>query len=177
MCYAREGVNMDNEALNEHLKYELWMFFSLCDELIKPDERDLIINNALIESCCIHLRNLIDFLQIKGKMKKRNKEKPDDILARDFFDQPDEWDKLLNDYFAQNENAREKLQEARIRANKEITHLTEKRYAGQRPEKVWDFKSYAELLKGPLNLFANNASPQKLPSEVIDYLKNIKIVQ
>ncbi|MBI3934586.1 MAG: hypothetical protein HY316_07810 [Acidobacteria bacterium] len=84
----------DSELLNyskEHLFYEIQMFFRLGWILVRLaaippiDSVGITIKNALIESFVTHLRNLGSFLSL-GKAKF-----PGDVLAKDFFKQPAEW--------------------------------------------------------------------------------------
>src|SRR5665213_2428310 len=49
------------EALRDHVSYEIDMLNETFDRLGKP-VGDSVMGNALIESFCIHARNLIDFL-------------------------------------------------------------------------------------------------------------------
>lgn len=50
------------EFFQRYLHYEVWMLRSTYDLLIQS-RSDIVINNALIESFCIHARNLIEFFK------------------------------------------------------------------------------------------------------------------
>ena len=67
----------------------------------------------------IHLRNLIDFL-----FTPPGEEHPDDVIAADFCPS---WNEAIS----------VKLDAARVRANKEVSHLTPLRKAGFDPTKPW----------------------------------------
>ena len=126
---------------DEHVFYEIDHFFWLADLLdrsssiinprINPSSpfgtpslavagaaEDLRrLNNILIEGFVIHLRNVIDFLYTKPQ--------PTDVCAEDFFPAGD-WDKIRPPLSST-------LEAARIRANKEIAHLTIDRMTGNPP--------------------------------------------
>ena len=87
-------------------------------ETIPATKKDFWLS-ALLESFAIHLRNLIDFLYTDPKDAK-----PDDLVAADFFNSSAAW--------APGAISRS-LQEARVRANKEVSHITYKRKAGMDP--------------------------------------------
>lgn len=111
----------DHELLDyskEHVIYELWMFRSVGQALIAPIQMSQPLRNALIESFAIHLRNLIDFFY-PGQIQA------DDVVASEFLDDPDEWATLSA--------ISTTLSSARIRAHKEVSHLTRKRITGAPP--------------------------------------------
>lgn len=98
--------------------HELSMLWEL--EGILPRMQASTETSAFVESFGIHLRNLIDFFYEGG----RN----DDVTARDFLDAPTAW----------TPNTPERLEKARIRVNKELSHLTQSRKSGSPPEKKWE---------------------------------------
>lgn len=68
MKKSREAT--DEEILGEHLPYELWMLRETFARLSSPPA-DAVLCNALIESFCIHARQLIEFFENKqGKQAK-----------------------------------------------------------------------------------------------------------
>jgi hypothetical protein len=138
----------------EHVVYELWMFRAVGQALITPLQMSQPLRNALIESFAIHLRNLIDFFypaQIQA----------DDVFAAEFFDDPHEWEKVSTISSA--------LSSARIRAHKEVSHLTRKRIAGTPPEKGWNVPELMREMKGVLNQFTRSASSKKLHIAVTEF--------
>jgi hypothetical protein len=55
---------MTKEIIRQHLTYEIEMLFAT-QQRLQQGESDRIVRNALIESFCVHARNLIDFLRGK----------------------------------------------------------------------------------------------------------------
>lgn len=148
----------------EHLYYEMWMFFSVAEAIEKFQHADpqlnQIIKNALIESFAIHTRNLIDFLYPRSR---RN----DDITALDFFDKPMEWEEKRGELS-------DTIEKARKRADKEIAHLTKKRISGTPPEKSWGVVEIMKEINDKLIVFVENADPNRLSKEVIDFVKGLQ---
>lgn len=134
----------------EHVAYEIDMFLWLVDVLsnsstglgASSSEDVARLRNIIVESCVMHLRNLIDFLYL-------NKPQRSDVIAADFFRQT-EWNNLRPKISAV-------LETARIRANKEMAHLTTDRIAGTSAEKAWNFIDLAAEIKSLMQLFAENA--------------------
>jgi len=140
-----------SEYSREHVVYELWMFRSVGGALISPIQMTQALRNALIESFAIHLRNLIDFFyptQIQA----------DDVVAAEFFDDPARWATIST--------ISTTLSSARVRAHKEVSHLTRKRIAGAPPEKGWNVGSLSQEIKSILRQFVASASPQKIAPEL-----------
>ncbi len=143
----------------EHLAYEFDMFLWLADvcgnplvRLGAPSSADgTHLGNALIESFVVHLRNVIDFLYL-------DRPKPTDVVAGHFFD-PNVWHGLRPPISST-------LEAARVRANKEIAHLTTDRITGSPPEKAWDFKGLAVEIKPSMRLFAERALATRLSPRV-----------
>ena len=57
-------MTLSNELLGHHLRYEVWM---LRETHKRFSLDDVVLNNALIESFCLHARNLIEFLDKKSQ--------------------------------------------------------------------------------------------------------------
>jgi len=95
---------------------------------LQDDERRM--RYLLLEDFLLHARVLCDFLFTKPIS--------DDVSAKDFFDNPNEWEKKEADlcpYFAKN----------RKRVNKKLAHLT---YSRLTEANEWDITSiYSELAK------------------------------
>jgi hypothetical protein len=139
------------------------MFFSIVKIhhqlalLVAPSMEHLkYINNAIIEAFGIHLRNIIDFLFIDDP-------KPSDIVASDFLI-PHEW-------MALRPPISPTLQIARVRANKEIAHLTTERIFGTPPQKQWDFDGLAGEIRQLLRLFVTHAKTTSLSPIVTSVIR------
>lgn len=143
----------------EHVRYEFDMFNWLgqvCGNptvrLRAPSSEDATrLNNVLVESFAIHVRNVIDFLYMDTS-------KPTDVVAADFFPRAD-WAQTRPPISPS-------LNAARVRANKEIAHLTTDRIAGSPPEKAWDFAGLAAELRPVLRLFISGALSSRLSATV-----------
>jgi len=143
----------------EHVKYEFDMFLWLAQvcgnsavRLGAPSAADgNRLSNVLIESFAVHVRNVIDFLYLGNP-------KPTDVVAADFF-ASEEWAKIRPCISP-------RLSAARVRANKEIAHLTTDRITGSPPEKVWDFAGLATEIRPLMRLVATNALASRLSPNV-----------
>ena len=147
----------DRELLDyskEHVVYELWMFRAVGQALTAPLQMTEPLRNARIESFVIHLRNLIDFFY-SGQVQA------DDVVAAEFFEGSDDWPRLSS--------ISPTLSTARIRAHKEVSHLTRKRFAGTPPEKGWEVPELMSEMKGVLNQFVRSASSKKLHTAVAEF--------
>lgn len=145
----------------EHVKYEVWMFFSLARllgdgqiKIMAPSDADVrLLYNALIEAFVLHLRNLKDFIY-----EDEDKRWETDIVAADFFP-PGEWIRLRGDITPV-------LKKAGKRADQEIAHLTTARIAGGPSGKIWDFSGLAKEIRPLLHLMVDNALPSRLSPKV-----------
>jgi hypothetical protein len=106
------------------------------------------LGNSLVESFVVHLRNVIDFLYLE-------RPQPTDVVAADFC-ATGAWQSKISGT----------LEAARVRANKEIAHLTTARIAGTPPAKGWDFAGLAAELHPAMRLFVSKALPARLSSKV-----------
>jgi hypothetical protein len=134
----------------EHLMHELSMFWELAH--ILPGRKASTETSAFVESIGIHLRNLIDFFYEEGR--------GDDVTARDFLDAATTW----------TPNKPERLEKARIRVNKELSHLTQSRKSGSPPEKEWDTVGLLKDIDAAAKSFAARASAKKLHDKVREFL-------
>jgi hypothetical protein len=143
---------------DEHVFYEIDHFFWLAQllgggtiALGASSPADITrLNNILIEGFAIHLRNMIDFLYVDPY--------PTDVVAADFFHSGDR-----NKIRPAITNS---LEAAKVRANKEIAHLTTERIAGAPPAKRWDFPGLADELRPLLRLVSARALPSMLSPKV-----------
>jgi hypothetical protein len=121
-------------------------------KLAAPNATDAArLSNALIESFVVHLRNVTNFLYL-------DKPKATDVVAADSFD-PGVWTSLRPAISAT-------LKNARVRANKEVAHLTTDRISGSPPRKAWDFGGLGTEMRSLTRLFVKNALASRLASEV-----------
>ena len=141
----------------EHIFYEFEMFLWLTTvcaggrSLTAPTGTDFkLLNNVLVEAFAVHLRNVIDFLYLSNPQST-------DIVAADFF---------LEDWKAVRPPITATLKAAKIRANKEIAHLTTSRITGTPPEKGWDFKGLAVELCPIMTIMVTRAEPARLSQQV-----------
>jgi len=150
----------------EHVYYEIALF--LCQyrfvlskidwDLPAPESvpkhlRGWTVNMALLEALLIHARLLTNFLYPQSIQA-------DDVIAADFFDDPEQWDKIRP-------RLPERLDEMRKRADKEVAHLTTRRISGTPPEKSYHLEGFAKLWE-VVRLFAMHASPSRLHQRVRD---------
>ncbi|MDA1174000.1 MAG: hypothetical protein O2826_05715 [Chloroflexi bacterium] len=137
---------------SEHLCYEVEMFFEIGSALKRPAaERAMFINNALVESFVIHLRNLVDFLYM-------DRPRPTDIVANDYT--------TGGNWNEQRPPISENLEIAGRRADKEIAHLTTNRITGATAAKAWDVGGIMDEIRALLHRFVAVADPQRLSGQV-----------
>jgi len=105
-----------------------------------------------IEAFVIHLRCLINFLY-----PLRVDE--DDILAKHFFSNQEEWD-------LEKPTITTPLIEARTRANKEVGHLTKMRKAIADPGKPWAINELTDEIIPILKRFCDLADKNKLDVKI-----------
>jgi hypothetical protein len=159
-----ESHNLSDSDLHAysraHLRYEIWMFLRLGEYLIKAEapvsEQGRVTANAMIESFVIHLRNLITFLYSERLESK-------DVIAADFYEDPDEW-------LRRRPLISPALRRARTRSHREVVHLTTERIAGRPPEKVWPIAMLMQEIQELMTLFCAAASPDKLHPSIRDLL-------
>lgn len=137
----------------EHLLYEINMFYAAVATLTTPGltfashsaQIAFGVRNGMIEVFAIHLRNLIDFFYLDNV-------KPTDVVAADF---------CANGAWKQvRPQIGPTLERARIRANKEIAHLTTARMAGSPPDKSWNPESLSQEIAGLLQAFVATVDDQ-----------------
>jgi hypothetical protein len=136
----------------EHLRYEFQMLRFVAEKIPSAEG---FARSALIESFAVHFRNLADFFY-------PNKLLADDLTAADFFDSPSAWNPTA---------ASKLLDESRVRANKEISHITYQRKGERDPTKPWQVSSLLHEIEALAQQFAATASRQKLHQSVITWLQ------
>lgn len=140
----------------EHLVYEARMLFAAATELTNGGHPKHI-TNALLESFAIHLRALIDFLWERDV-------KPDDALAKDFFETPNQWQEMRPVIPAV-------FSSVRKRVGKEIAHITYARLHVEPEAKPWPITEMAQEMHAALAIFIDYADAALLgaaPSGLTD---------
>ncbi len=147
----------------EHLRYEVEMLFQVRELRRHPSfpfigEADSRwMNNVLSESLAVHVRNIIEFLYTDGKFKT-------DVVASNFFDGTKDWAQIRPTLSSV-------LKDARKRSNTQLTHLTTHRIGGTLPEKEWSVDKIVNELRSVLNVFVDNALPERLSPQVANAIR------
>jgi hypothetical protein len=137
------------QAASRHLKYEIDMLMSVALALAAPEPKQHWETNSLLESFVVHFRNLVDVFYPGANSK------PDDVLASDFFDVPEQWDSIRppqSDVFGA----------ARIRVHKEIAHLTYARLHVPPQEKGWDIGRLVGEMDKVVSAFRGSVASHRL---------------
>lgn len=145
---------------SEHLYYEIWMLNRTAPIGCKRDsEVNTVINNCIVESFGIHARNLRDFFfNTSGKK--------DDILAVDFFDDPEEWSKYIN-------RKSDILNEINKRVGKELVHLTYTRIGKTPEEKIWQKGEIARDINRLFKDFLKRVPKERICERLILFERRI----
>jgi len=151
--------NLD-EYIKEHLIYEISMLKFTRTALMQSVENEFLYF-VLLESFVLHARNLIDFFIIENEKKHS-----DDVIARDFKTNSGKW-------LGKVENNRTFLEGIKVRANKELAHLTLKRIAGKPEEKEWPRETIYLILYDIINEFVNDLYDIELRADLNVLLKEI----
>jgi hypothetical protein len=143
------------QRASDHLHYEIWMFKSLAYGLASGISGQGVINNALLESFTIHARILLDFLYAERSQK-------DDVIAEDFFDDPNQWLKVRS-------KKSEKVKSVHKRVGKEIAHLTYARQDVTPETKPWRFIEIANEVNDVFTCFLRLIPLERLGSRWDEY--------
>lgn len=139
----------------EHLLYEIGMLWETAARLGSPPA-DAVTRNALIESFGIHLRLVVDFLYEPAR-------RPDDVCAEDYVADG-----------AKSHRARRRLprvlRTATRHTDKQVAHLTFKRYRGSAPQKRWTPLRLLDLVRPALRAFREHALTRRLHPNVRQYI-------
>lgn len=138
----------------EHLFHELKMFWWLRGN-IPPDG---YLHDAVLESFVLHLRTLIDFFYPRRTVKDS------DVIATDFMDDPAAWDTPMS--------IPASLDAARVRADKELSHLSTQRKDPGDPTKPWQTDVLFGEIKAVADKFVAKASSKKLHDDVRELLNS-----
>jgi len=136
----------------DHLYYELEMLFFMREWLVSPNaaERELIINNALIEAFLIHARSLTAFLHYPPNPKY-----PHDVTAEHYVADVEEWRRARGPM-------PELLQDVTKRTGQEIAHLTTKRHPAGSAKKAWSPQEITLALTPRLKAFVDHVPPPRI---------------
>ena len=145
----------------EHLVYEVRMFFGAIEACRATVGSTHFFRMASIEAFASHLRSLIAFFY-----PDRFRSRDSDVLAWHFLSPR----ASLEEWSEQWSNVRPALtptlELAKIRADREVAHLTTERIAGKAPEKAWDVVRLGEEMRGVLRIFVSAAAPARLSEAV-----------
>lgn len=139
MSQRQISAEMRKQISHEHISYEIQMFDFTARKLGQGN-LDLLENNAMLETFLIHARCLLDFLYPAATLR------PDDVIADDFFDDP----QVLHSALPKNLPMADFL---RKRTGKEVAHLTYKRLNIDREQKLWNFTEICQQLGEALAIF------------------------
>jgi hypothetical protein len=159
-CSQRSGVNSkQRDVLSaqelqkysaDHVWHEIKMFFGTGPYVPYATSPQVkIMDDAMLESFVLHLRNLMNFFY-PGRIMS------DDVIAADYFDSgqmPELKSKLLP--------------RAKDRADKELSHLTSKRLPHHHPDKFWESGPLMRDLAEVIEAFIRGASPHKLDTDFV----------
>jgi len=148
----------------EHVWYEVIM---LRETVLNITQSEIWLHNAIHESFCIHLRNLTEFL-FPGQNKK-----VDDVTIIEYFPQ----------YRASQLCViSTQLKKFRLKANKEIAHLTDKRKF-ELKEKDWPYLELASELLTKFSEVIDQIPPEKMSNkfriilaESLDTLNSLRVI-
>ena len=143
---SKKELQQASNALN----YEISMFDMLTKGMISGIAGRGVINSALLESFIIHLRVLIDFFC-------SDSQRDDDIIANDFFNDPNDWKNLRP-------QKTKVLERAKICADKEVAHLTYTRLGITPDQKNWYFEEVYNDMRTIFELFLTNIPKELLVS-------------
>lgn len=134
---------------SEHVRYEVQMLLNMTNAIKQRFEVPRGLQYAAVESYAIHLRNLITFLYPSSFLRDT------DVCAKDFFIEEKTWKEIRP-------QLSETLENARIRANKEVGHLTTSRKNGTDKDKEWDVENLTNELTPLIHLYCKSADKMKL---------------
>lgn len=151
------------EYFAEHVRYEVLMSLNVTSAILQKKQSLRGLEFAAIESYAIHLRNLITFFY---PFSLRDV----DVCAKHFFVKEEMWKKIrpeLSDI----------LGEAKIRADKEVGHLTTSRHNNMHRDKEWDVRKLMGELMPLFMFFCDSADKLKLRPLIDDLLTHYYKIQ
>lgn len=146
----------------EHICYEIYSLYSALELFAKgpvldpkkfANEFNIVSRNFFLEGVINHSRCLYEFLYFPKRKK------PDDARAIDYFDSPELWHSIRPEIPTH-------FKSFYTRAGKEMAHLTYTRLSMTEISKRWDLYTLTNDLFTTLLLFAENADPDKIHTDV-----------
>jgi hypothetical protein len=141
-------TDADLVATSEHLFYEIQMFrataVALSSGLFPPGH----VNFALLESFLVHGRNLLHFLFPERPQAS-------DVLAEDYYDDPLAWVRARGEL-------PKSLATVRMRANKQLAHLTYDRLLVKAEAWEWRFMDIWRDVEQKLRIFRVTAPSSRI---------------
>jgi hypothetical protein len=128
---------------SEHVLYEIKQLINATYAINKRLPIHNGLQNTVVKSFAIHLRNLITFLYPFNRQE-------DDVCAEDFFCEAMTWENLRC-------KKSDTLQNAKKRADKEVGHLTTARQFGTPKSKEWDVVTLTEEVMPIIKLFCESS--------------------
>jgi hypothetical protein len=135
-----ERRDAERENIAGHLAYELSMLWASAKAM---GQAVPAVNYCVVEAFALHARNVTDFFYCDTPQK-------DDVVAAHFFSDPAEWPKVRPAMPAL-------LEEARRRANKEVSHLTYARLLVAPDARAWPTREIIAALDPALRAFCERA--------------------
>ncbi|HEY4516393.1 MAG TPA: hypothetical protein VJG64_00440 [Candidatus Paceibacterota bacterium] len=139
-------MNLSDRKLRrsaEHVCYEISMLHFTTQYMSEIPSHALSVNrylpNALLESWCVHLRNLLDFFYTQAAERYN-----DDMVAEDYVSD-------LRQFKRQ--RAKVKLPALKKRIAKQIAHLTYHRNVYNKKTKPWHYRDIYGKLKPTISAF------------------------
>lgn len=153
-------MNNTKEFLEEHLYYELAMFYNsvflkinYCKDMLQEEIE--LINNMKSETAVNHARGLIEFFFIDGKSKN-------DAKAYDFFNSQKEWSILRGKV-----NQR-LIEDFNIKAGGEVMHISYDRKSPSDPNRMpFIFNDLYMLLRTIILIFLQNLKSEYKGTKLI----------
>ncbi len=141
----------EKRAIVEHLRYEVQMLRSATYALTSTIPLGFVLQNALLEAVALHTRNLVDFFYLTP-----NPRHPDDVLARDLVRDLAMWE-------AARPVKSGLLQEAEVKADKQVAHLTYARLGLTEEQRKWHYVALLGEVEALLSLFLTHADTDLVP--------------
>jgi hypothetical protein len=135
----------------EHIRYEMQQLINATDAITRQFPIHNGLQYMILESFAIHLRNLISFLYPFSKQEN-------DVCAEDFYKNFNTWHKLRPTISST-------LEHTKIRADKEVGHLTTLRQFGTPESKKWDVTLLIDEVMPILKLFCETSDKVRLSSD------------
>ena len=154
-----------------HLLYEIEMLtwsVGILAFLAKRKDVKFIpwaLNNGVLNTFSMHARNLIEFLYSRSK----GKDYPTDIIIQDYAEESD-----ISSHLA---TITPLLEEALIKANKQVAHLSMERIDYEKAGKEWKFIELMSQIQYAFSSIAPFISDQKMSKELKDRLslKHVRV--